>query len=72
MGAALDVFDEEPLPQQHPLRSMSNVILSPHMGYVTQETYAKFYGGSLENILAYLGGEPTHVINTEVLEKISR
>jgi phosphoglycerate dehydrogenase-like enzyme len=53
-GAAIDVFEEEPLPAQHPFRSMENVIATPHIGYVTESLYRTFYGDSLANIIAWL------------------
>ena len=57
-GAAIDVYDEEPLPGDHPLRRMPNAICTPHIGYVTEQTYRVFYSGMLEVIKAYLAGEP--------------
>ena len=63
-GAGLDVFDIEPLPLDHPLRSMPNTVLTPHMGYVTDETYRVFYGDAVENIKAFLSGNPVRVIST--------
>jgi phosphoglycerate dehydrogenase-like enzyme len=57
-GAGLDVFDREPLPADHLLRTLDNVVLSPHLGYVSQETYKVFYADTVENILAYLEGKP--------------
>ncbi|HEX9842140.1 MAG TPA: D-2-hydroxyacid dehydrogenase family protein [bacterium] len=69
-GAALDVYDEEPLPARHPLRALKNVVLTPHLGYVTEETYAQFYGDTLENIRAYLEGTPSRVLNPDVLGKL--
>lgn len=68
-GAGLDVFDSEPLPPDHPLRSLDNVVLLPHLGYVTEEVYRAFYGGTLENIRAWMEGKPERVLNPEVLEK---
>ena len=68
-GAALDVFDQEPLPADHPLLSLDNVVLSPHMGYVTREVYAMFYGETLENIRGFLAGKPLRVLNPDVLNK---
>jgi phosphoglycerate dehydrogenase-like enzyme len=68
-GAALDVFEREPLPKDHPLLKLDNVVLTPHLGYVTQEVYQKFYGETLENILAYLSGKPQRVLNPEALGK---
>ncbi len=62
-GAGLDVFDTEPLPIDHPLRSIPNSVLTPHMGYVTDETYRVFYGDAVENIKAFLSGSPVRVIS---------
>ena len=67
-GAGLDVFDEEPLPADHPLLTLDNVLLTPHLGYVTQETYRVFYGQTLDNIRSYLRGNPQRVMNPEVLD----
>jgi len=53
-GAAIDVFDEEPLPAQHPFRSMDNVLATPHIGYVSESLYRTFYGDSLAHITAWL------------------
>ena len=61
-GAGLDVFDIEPLPLNHPLRSLPNTVLTPHLGYVTSETYHVFYGDAVENIRAFLDGNPVRVI----------
>ncbi|MET0867602.1 MAG: D-2-hydroxyacid dehydrogenase family protein [Pseudorhodoplanes sp.] len=61
-GAGLDVFNVEPLPVDHPYRKMPNVILTPHLGYVTQDGYRIFYGGMVEAIRAWLNGKPVRVI----------
>jgi len=61
-GAGLDVFDEEPLPLDHPFRRLANIVITPHLGYVTEETYRVFYGQALEDIKAYLGGTPLRVL----------
>jgi phosphoglycerate dehydrogenase-like enzyme len=53
-GAAIDVFEEEPLPAQHPFRSLDNVLATPHIGYVSDGLYRTFYGDSLANITAWL------------------
>lgn len=60
--AALDVYDREPLPAGHPLRSLSNTVLTPHLGYVTQGTMQEFYRQSIENVLAFLAGAPIRVL----------
>jgi len=61
-GAGLDVFDTEPLPKDHPFRSLPNTVIAPHLGYVTEETYRIFYGQALEDVQAYLRGEPVRVL----------
>ena len=61
-GAALDVFDEEPLPLSSPLRTAPNVLLTPHLGYVTEETYRVFYGEAAEDIVAFAAGAPVRVL----------
>ncbi len=66
--AGLDVFSEEPLPADHPLRSMPNTMLTPHLGYGAREVYAQFYRESIENVLAFLAGNPTRVLNPEALQ----
>jgi phosphoglycerate dehydrogenase-like enzyme len=55
-GAAIDVYDEEPLPADHPLRHMRNAICTPHIGYVTEQTYQAFYTGMVDVIKSYLAG----------------
>lgn len=65
--AGLDVFDTEPLPPGHKLRSAPNTVLTPHLGYVTGENMAELYRASIENILAYLAGTPIRVVNPQVL-----
>jgi phosphoglycerate dehydrogenase-like enzyme len=63
-GAALDVYDQEPLPEDHALRRLENVILTPHLGYVTDENYRAFYGEAAENVRAFLAGNPIRVLNS--------
>ncbi len=62
-GAALDVFAEEPLPLDHPFRTLENVILTPHVGYVTEDTYRIFFRDTVECILAWMNGTPVREMN---------
>jgi phosphoglycerate dehydrogenase-like enzyme len=62
-GAALDVYDSEPLPVDHPLRSAPNTLLLPHIGYVSTDNYRAFYGDAVEDVLAYLDGAPARVLS---------
>ncbi len=61
-GAGLDVFSVEPLPLDHPLRTLDNTLLTPHIGYVTHENYAVFYREALEDILAWIQGHPIRML----------
>jgi phosphoglycerate dehydrogenase-like enzyme len=61
-GAGLDVYDEEPLPLDHPLRNLPNTAITPHLGYVTEEGYQIFYGQALEDVQAWLAGQPVRVL----------
>ena len=67
--AALDVFDSEPLPRNHPLRGASNAVMTPHLGYGVKETWDVFYPQSIENALAFLDGKPVRVTNPDALMK---
>jgi phosphoglycerate dehydrogenase-like enzyme len=60
-GAALDVYNTEPLPESHPFRSLDNVLATPHIGFVTENTYRVFYRDTVENIVAWLSGNPVRV-----------
>ncbi len=66
--AALDVYDREPLPADHPLRSAPNTMLSPHLGYCVKETWDGFYPQMIENALGFMEGKPVRVTNPEVLK----
>lgn len=61
-GAALDVFEEEPLPAGHPFRTLPNVLATPHVGYVTAETYELFYREVVQDIVAFWDGRPVREV----------
>jgi D-3-phosphoglycerate dehydrogenase len=61
-GAGLDVFDIEPLPVDHPLRKLENVVLTPHLGYVSLQNYRAYFSGIVEDIRAFLDGKPVRVL----------
>jgi phosphoglycerate dehydrogenase-like enzyme len=61
-GAGLDTYSVEPLPVDHPFRKLDNVILTPHLGYVTEEGYRKYYADMVEDILGWMDGKPVRVI----------
>lgn len=61
-GLALDVFDHEPLPGNHPLRTFGNVIATPHIGFVTEDSYRIFYRDTVDNLVAWLNGAPSRVL----------
>lgn len=67
-GAGLDVYDEEPLPPDHPLTKLDNVVLTPHIGWVTAAHFSRFADGMIENAVSFLDGNPTRVVNPEALE----
>jgi phosphoglycerate dehydrogenase-like enzyme len=61
-GAGLDVFDQEPLPPDHPLRTLPNTVLTPHVGYVTRQTYEIFYRDIVDDIRAWRDGAPIRLV----------
>jgi D-3-phosphoglycerate dehydrogenase len=61
-GAGLDVFDVEPLPLDHVFRKMDNVVITPHLGYVSQQNYEKYYPDIVDNIRGFLDGKPTRIV----------
>ena len=62
-GAGIDVYDLEPLPENHKLRFIPNALILPHLGYVTAENYLNFYTQMFENLGACLDGKPKRVIS---------
>src|SRR5579862_1496722 len=61
-GAGLDTFDVEPLPIDHPLRKMDNVVLTPHLGYVSEQNYKYYFAGVVEDIRGFLDGKPVRAM----------
>jgi phosphoglycerate dehydrogenase-like enzyme len=61
-GVGLDVYDKEPLPQDHKLRFLPNALLLPHLGYVTAENYTIFYSQMMENLESCLHGKPIRIL----------
>jgi phosphoglycerate dehydrogenase-like enzyme len=61
-GAGLDVFDTEPLPLDHPLRKLDNVVITPHLGYVSEQNYRHYFAGVVEDIRGFLDGKPVRVM----------
>jgi D-3-phosphoglycerate dehydrogenase len=61
-GAGLDVFDVEPLPLDHPFRTMDNVVITPHLGYVAEQNYRAYFAGVVEDIRGFLDGKPVRVM----------
>ena len=68
-GAGMDVYNVEPLPDDHPYLALDNVLLTPHLGYSTGATLAQFFAASVDNIKAWMSGAPTHVLNTDSLTR---
>jgi D-3-phosphoglycerate dehydrogenase len=65
--AAVDVFESEPILQGHPLLRLENAVCTPHIGYVEQQTYETYFGAAFDNVLAFMAGTPTNVVNPEAL-----
>jgi phosphoglycerate dehydrogenase-like enzyme len=61
-GAGIDVYDHEPLPPDHPMRSLPRTVLTPHLGYVTKGTYEVFYREAVEDVAAFVAGSPVRVL----------
>ena len=71
-GAGLDVYDVEPLPENHPLRKMDNAVITPHLGYVERDSLEGMFSVMFDQILAYANGQPINVANPDVLAKRAR
>ena len=66
--AAVDVFESEPILQGHPLLRLENAVCTPHIGYVELDSYEQYFGAAFQNILNYLEGAPSHIVNPEALK----
>jgi phosphoglycerate dehydrogenase-like enzyme len=62
-GAALDVFEQEPLPAMHPFRTLDNVLATPHVGYVSRQNYKQFFSQMIEDVQGWAAGEPVRLLN---------
>jgi phosphoglycerate dehydrogenase-like enzyme len=69
VGAGIDVYDEEPPPADHPFRTMDNVTVTPHLGYVTREALTAFYVDTLEAVVAFANGAPIRIANPDALAR---
>ncbi len=70
-SAALDVFENEPLPPDAPLLRMENVLATPHLGYVEQQSYELYFGAAFQNIIDFANGAPKNILNPETLRTCS-
>lgn len=69
--AAIDVFESEPILQGHPLLRLENAVCTPHIGYVELDSYELYFSAAFDNVLAFVAGQPTHIVNPEAL-KVTR
>jgi len=65
--AAVDVFESEPILQGHPLLRLENAVCTPHIGFVEQDCYEQYFGAAFENLLSFIAGNPTNIVNPEAL-----
>jgi D-3-phosphoglycerate dehydrogenase / 2-oxoglutarate reductase len=66
--AAVDVFESEPILQGHPLLRLENAVCTPHIGYVEQDSYELYFGSAFNNVVNFLEGQPTGLVNPEALK----
>jgi D-3-phosphoglycerate dehydrogenase len=67
--AAVDVFESEPILQGHPLLRLENCICTPHLGYVEQDSYELYLGSAFDNVMNFIRGQPSNIVNPEVLKR---
>ena len=67
--AAVDVFESEPILQGHPLLRLENCLCTPHLGYVEQDSYELYFGAAFDNVMNFIRGQPSHIVNPEVLQR---
>jgi D-3-phosphoglycerate dehydrogenase len=68
----VDVFETEPILQGHPLLRLENAVCTPHIGYVEQDNYETYFGAAFDNVLAFIDGNPTHIVNPDALRVVRR
>jgi D-3-phosphoglycerate dehydrogenase len=68
--AAVDVFESEPILQGHPLLRLENAVCTPHIGYVELDSYELYFQAAFENVVNFINGQPTHIVNPEALRVI--
>ena len=66
--AAVDVYESEPIMQGMPLLRLENAVCTPHLGYVELDSYESYFGAAFDNVIAFIKGEPTNVVNPEALK----
>jgi D-3-phosphoglycerate dehydrogenase len=66
--AAVDVFETEPILQGHPLLRLENAVCTPHIGYVEQDSYEHYFGAAFDNVVAFVNGQPTNIVNPDALK----
>jgi D-3-phosphoglycerate dehydrogenase len=65
--AAVDVYESEPIMQGMPLLRLENAVCTPHLGYVELENYENYFGAAFDNVISFIKGEPTNIVNPEAL-----
>jgi D-3-phosphoglycerate dehydrogenase len=68
--AAVDVFESEPILQGHPLLRLENAVCTPHIGYVEAQTYESYFGAAFDNVINFIGSNPTNIVNPDALKVI--